>query len=190
MCCHKTLCFRGFFSLTYNGSSKRHQPPKSSSRHNVGADRDDVIVHVGWFNVTVTRFVSELHAPAAQCSNPAGDSSRRQGGGQAGWVVAPTGALMTWTHFGRLLHGHSRSSVAVYLLFPVAQPDFLQRTRCLLAVSALLWDFMLHLETRERWYDKHDPLRAPWPPLTPPASLAPATHWAVTNSHLHSNCFD
>lgn len=107
--------------------------------------------------------MSELHAPAAQCGNPAGDSSRRQGGGQTGWVVVPTGALMTWTHLGRLLHGHSRSSVAVYLLFPVARPDFLRRTRRLLAVSALLWDFMPHLQTHESRYDKHGPLRAPWP---------------------------
>lgn len=46
---------------------------------------------------------------------------------------------------------------------PWLGPDFLRRTRRLLAVSALLWDFMLHLQTHERRHDKHGPLRAPWP---------------------------
>lgn len=38
-------------------------------------------------------------------------------------MVSPTAALMSSTHLGRLLHGHSHCWVAVYLLFPVAQPD-------------------------------------------------------------------
>lgn len=71
---------------------------------------------------------------------------QQENGGQSEWVVIPTGALMTSAHWGRLLNGHSHCSVAVYLLFSVVQPDFLQRRRRLLAVSVLLWEFMPRLE--------------------------------------------
>lgn len=105
----------------------------------------------------------ELHQLSGVTRLSAG--RRHQEGGRRGVRVGgqPTGALMTWTHLGRLLNGHSRCSPAVYLLFSVTRPDFLQRMGRLLAVSVLLWEFVLHLEMHERRYDKHHPLRGPWP---------------------------
>lgn len=71
---------------------------------------------------------------------------------------------MTSAHCGRLLNGHSRRPVALlFVVLSVVQRDFLQRRRRSLAVSVLLWEFMPHLGMHECRYDKHDPIRAPWP---------------------------
>lgn len=104
-------------------------------------------------------------------------------GGQSEWVVIPTWALMTSAHCSRLLNGHSRCSVA--LLFVVLRGS----AWLSLAVSALLWEFMPHLEMHECRYDKHDPIRAPWPcwllqlvwhqPHTEKSPTPQSSHWWV-----------
>lgn len=73
--------------------------------------------------VTIVKWVT-----AGQTLSAGGDGGMGWGRGGRTWVVILTGALMSSTHLGRLLIGHSHCSEVVYLLLPVVQPDLSPET--------------------------------------------------------------
>lgn len=112
-------------------------------------------------------YIFSLMPPSAQCSNPVVCGWRETAVGGGGGVRVGGHTYWSTNDFNTFRPAPERTQSLLggcfYLLLSVVWPDFLQRMRRLLAVSALLWEFMLHLEMHECRYDKHGPLRGPWP---------------------------